>query len=118
MPTKSMHYVELAAVSLERATAFYRAVFDWEFAAPPAEHQVRDVVYLDAVPEVGLRLGATPDAASGVRPAVAVDSIAATLERVTASGGEVIDAREDVGDGYTAAFSDSEGNRIGLWEFK
>jgi predicted enzyme related to lactoylglutathione lyase len=116
MPDSSFHYVELPAVSLERAMQFYRTVFDWRFEAPPPEHKRRDVVYLDRVPEVGLCMRATP--ARGTRPAIAVASIDATLELVQNAGGRLLEQKVDVGDGYTAAFVDSEGNEIGLWQFK
>jgi len=113
----SFHYVELPAGSLERAKAFYRHVFGWEFQAPPPEHGRTDVVYLDGPPEIGLCEGAVPAPGAGIRPAVAVDSIDATLARVTEAGGSVVAAKVDVGDGFTGAFADSEGNHIGLWEF-
>jgi predicted enzyme related to lactoylglutathione lyase len=116
MPDSSFHYVELRAVSLERAMNFYREVFDWRFEAPPSEHERRDVVYLERVPEVGLCTSVA--AAGGIRPAIAVPSIDETLELVTRARGRPLEQRVDVGDGYTGAFRDSEGNEIGLWQFK
>ena len=114
----SFHYVELPARSLERATRFYGDVFGWRFEPPPPEHGRTDVVYLEAQPEVGICTGAAPAPGSGVRPAVAVDSIDETLRRVEGAGGRVVEPRADVGDGFTAAFEDCEGNYIGLWQFR
>jgi predicted enzyme related to lactoylglutathione lyase len=108
----------LPARSIERATRFYADVFGWRFEPPPAEHGRTDVVYMDEHPEVGICSGREPASGSGIRPAVAVDSIADTLGRVEGAGGRVVEPRADVGDGYTAAFEDSEGNHVGLWEFK
>jgi predicted enzyme related to lactoylglutathione lyase len=114
----SFHYVELPARSMGRAMRFYGDVFGWRFESPPAEHRRTDVVYLDARPEIGISTGAVPASGSGVRPAVAVESIEGTLDRVEGAGGRVVEPRVDVGDGYTAAFEDCEGNHIGLWQFK
>jgi predicted enzyme related to lactoylglutathione lyase len=114
----SFHYVELPARSIERATEFYADVFGWRFESPPPEHGRTDVVYLEARPEVGICTGAAPASGSGIRPAVAVKSIDDTLDRVGRAGGRVVEPKADVGDGYTAAFEDCEGNHIGLWQFK
>jgi predicted enzyme related to lactoylglutathione lyase len=108
----------LPARSIERATRFYGDVFGWRFEPPPAEHGRTDVVYMDARPEVGICTGAVPASGSGIRPAVAVESIEGTLDRVEGAGGRIVEPRADVGDGYTAAFEDCEGNHIGLWQFK
>jgi uncharacterized protein len=115
---KSFHYVELGVESTERTSTFYERVFGWTFEAPPPEHGASDVVYYEGVPEVGLRLRGRSAPDGGVRPTVAVDSIARTLAVVEAAGGRVVQSAKDLGDGYTAFFEDTEGNIIGLWEFK
>jgi predicted enzyme related to lactoylglutathione lyase len=112
----SFHYVELPVGSLERAQRFYEAVFGWTFDPPPPEHERNGVLYFDALPEVGICIEGQP--APGIKPAIAVDSIGDTLARVEAAGGRSIEGGSDVGDGYTGAFEDSEGNHIGLWAFK
>jgi len=112
----SFHYVELPVGSLERAQRFYETVFSWAFDPPPADHKRRGVLYFDALPEVGICVEGRPT--PGIRPAIAVDSIDDTLARVEAAGGRSIEAASDVGDGYTGAFEDTEGNHIGLWAFK
>lgn len=114
----SFRYVELPAVSIERATAFYHDVFGWKFAAPPSEHLVPNIVYLEETPEVGICTRTRPTPEAGVRPGVSVDSIEETLVRVERAGGRIVASREDVGDGYTAVFEDSEGNHVSLWAFK
>src|SRR3954451_10799945 len=115
---KSFHYVELTAESLERAAAFYDAVLGWSFDPPPDEHAIKDVMYLEGAPEVGLRRRGRAVDNGGVRPAVDVPSIPETLAKVAAAGGTVVEEAVDVGDGYTGFFQDTEGNVIGLWEFK
>lgn len=116
--SRSFHYVELPADSIERASEFYREVFGWNFVEPPDEHQVKNIVYLEESPEVGICTRTRPTPAAGVRPGVAVDSIEETLARVERAGGRVLSRAEDVGDGYVAAFEDSEGNHVSLWAFK
>jgi predicted enzyme related to lactoylglutathione lyase len=114
----SFHYVELPTGSLQRAQHFYRTVFGWDFEQPPEEHERIGVVYYEARPEVGLCTAERPGGGTGIRPAIAVDSIEETLSRVEAAGGRSIESASDVGDGYTGAFEDTEGNRIALWAFK
>ncbi len=117
-PTKSFHYVELTAESLERAAAFYQAVFGWEFEEPPEEHTATDVIYFEGAPEVGLRRRGPAVRDGGVRPAVDVESIEATLASVQEAGGRVVEGPVDVGDGFTGFLEDTEGNIVGLWQFK
>ena len=114
---KTFHYVELTAESLERAAAFYHAVFGWEFEEPPEEHTATGVIYFEGVPEVGLRQRGRAVRNGGVRPAVDVESIEATLASVEAAGGRVVEGAVDVGDGYTGFLEDTEGNVVGLWQF-
>jgi uncharacterized protein len=114
----SFHYVELPAGSLERAQRFYETVFGWAFDPPPEVHERTGVIYYEARPEVGICTEARPGSGSGIRPAIAVDSIDETLDRVEAAGGRSIESASDVGDGYTGAFEDTEGNQIALWAFK
>lgn len=114
----SFRYVELPADSIERASEFYRAVFGWKFVAPPSEHLVKNIVYLEETPEVGICTRTRPTPAAGVRPGVSVDSIEETLARVEGAGGRIIAQLEDVGDGFTAVFEDTEGNHVSLWAFK
>ncbi len=48
---------------------------------------------------------------------IGVDSIDEALDKVEASGGKTVEAKQPVGDmGFTAYINDSEGNLIGLWE--
>jgi uncharacterized protein len=48
---------------------------------------------------------------------IGVDSIEEALDKVEASGGKTVEAKQAVGDmGFTAYINDSEGNLIGLWE--
>ncbi len=114
----SFHYVELPARSLDRAHRFYAGVFGWSFESPPEEHQRVRVEYFEAQPEVGICEDVESTPGAGIRPAIAVDSIDQTLERVEAAGGRAIERSRDVGDGYTGLFEDTEGNHIGLWAFK
>jgi predicted enzyme related to lactoylglutathione lyase len=115
---KSFHYVELSAESLERAARFYQTVFGWHFEPPPEEHATKDVMYYEGQPEVGLRLRGRSEGGAGIRPAVAVESIGRTLEAVRDAGGRAVQEAEDVGDGYTGFLEDTEGNLLGLWQFK
>ena len=55
----------------------------------------------------------------GERASIVIDvpSIDESLRQVRAAGGEVVRGRTQVGDmGFTAYFTDTEGNLVGLWE--
>jgi predicted enzyme related to lactoylglutathione lyase len=48
---------------------------------------------------------------------VDVDSIDATLEKISGLGGSTVVGKTPVGEmGYAAYFTDPEGNVVGLWE--
>lgn len=120
---KVVHF-ELPADDVERAQAFYQAAFGWQ---------------LNTLPGMGYTLVTTTPTDESGRPAevggvnggllarqgpitapvvtVGVDDLDAALERVERLGGKVAIGRQVVGDmGYSAYFTDPEGNVIGLWQ--
>jgi len=107
----------------ERARAFYAEVFGWQ---------------LMAIPEMGYTLAATgPSGDSGPEESgfingglmerqgpftapnlvIDVENLEKALKAVTDAGGKTVVERQAVGEmGFTAYFTDPEGNLIGLWE--
>jgi predicted enzyme related to lactoylglutathione lyase len=111
-------HIEIPADDLDRAQRFYSGLFGWEIAAYPGFEG-----YLGFTTPVG-RDGAAgaigkrgETAGQQVRNYVQVDSIDATLPKVTELGGQVVDGKQEVmGQGWFAVLKDSEGNEFALWE--
>ena len=64
---------------------------------------------------IGLRGSSAPE---GVRNYLAVDDVDATLAKVTESGGTIVVPKTDIGIGWYAAVTDTEGNELGLYRSK
>jgi len=107
----------------ERAAAFYGDVFGWDVQHVP------DLDYtLASTGPSGDRGPTEPgyinggmmqrsDAFKGPVITVDVDSIDDALGRVEAAGGKTVFPKNEVpGMGFTAYFTDPEGNLMGLWE--
>jgi predicted enzyme related to lactoylglutathione lyase len=111
------NHIELPADDVARAQQFYGAVFGWQFRS--VEGMDDYVVYTAGPAELGGGIGVrgktAPDA---VRNYLAVDSIADTIAAATANGGSVVVPETDIGFGWYAAISDSEGNELGLYKAK
>lgn len=107
----------------DRAREFYSKVFGWEFDEIPemSYTMVESGPSGDQGPtEPGFINGGMAQR-SGSFPSptlvLGVDSIDDALAAVAAAGGSVVSEREPVGDmGFSAYFTDTEGNLLGLWE--
>jgi predicted enzyme related to lactoylglutathione lyase len=110
-------HIEFPADDTDRAQAFYRGLFGWEFQGMPGF----DGYFLfSAGPieqsggAVGQRGESTGDR---LRIYVTVDSIEAMLAKVPGLGGKVTTPKTDIpGQGWYAVVEDSEGSEIGLYE--
>ncbi len=122
MSARVVHF-ELPYDDAERARQFYASVFDWQVVPMP------DMAYTlvmtgpsgDRGPEEpGFVNGGMFERRSGFSsPCVVLDvpDLDAALAAVEAAGGSTVTGRQPVGDmGFTAYFTDPEGNLVGLWE--
>ena len=107
-------HIEFPADDLERAKAFYGAVFGWQFRAMD---EMPDYFLYEAGPGglgggIGKRGENAPDA---VRNYLTVESstTASRRQRPTAA---VVVPKTDIGIGWYAAISDTEGNELGLYK--
>lgn len=114
-------YFEIQADDLQRAIAFYVAVFGWSFekqAGTPVEYFRIETEGIDG----GLlkRPVAAPAMGSGTNAAVIsmeVAHFAQTAQQVTASGGQVALPKFAVpGKCWQGYFLDTEGNTFGIFE--
>jgi predicted enzyme related to lactoylglutathione lyase len=109
---------DIAADNVERCAKFYESVFGWKIAKAhgPLEYWL---VSTGPSEEPGIDGGIAPRAAAWQRITcfVGVDSLAATVNRVRAHSGKVLQPRTVIpGEGYVAVCQDTEGNVIGLIE--
>ncbi len=122
MSGRLVHF-ELPVDDVERARAFYAEAFGWS-VVPMAE---MDYTMVSTGPtgdqgptEAGYigggMLRRSPNHEHPVLT-IDVDDIDATLADVERLGGATVTPRQPVGEmGYTAYFTDPEGNVTGLWE--
>jgi predicted enzyme related to lactoylglutathione lyase len=110
-------HLELPADDVNRAQAFYSAVFGWQFR--PMEEIEGYVLYTAGPGELGGGIGKRGDsAADAVRNYITVDSIEAALDAASANGGAIVVPKTDIGIGWYAAITDTEGNELGLYKSK
>jgi uncharacterized protein len=123
MTGRVVHF-ELPFDEKARAMGFYRGVFGWDLEEMPGFDYVGVMtgsVGDDGRPAEPGYIGGGMTSRGGVNsgPVVTIDTddIDATLAQVTERGGQVLQDRAPVGDmGFTAYFSDTEGNVVGLWQ--
>ncbi len=121
-----VEHFEIPADNVERATNFYMKVFKWELNPVPGVKYTRlltirvdDKVVLPRPFEVnGAIIKRTKEVTTPV-VTVTVTDMDDTLKRIAKEGGKVLVGKTEFGDrGYTAYFSDSEGNVMGLWQVR
>lgn len=108
----------------QRARSFYRDAFGWELqevpemdytmvsSGPTGEQGPTEPGYIG-----GGMLDRSVSPAPGPVIVIDVDDIDAALERITQLGGSPVVGRTPVADmGFSAYFTDPEGNVMGLWE--
>ena len=112
-------WFEIPVNDLQRAKAFYQNVFGFEFRLDEmGPWKMAFFPMEDGVVGTGGALvqaeGYTP-ALTGTVVYFTVADIEATLERVKASGGEVLTPKMSIGEyGFIGHFRDTEGNRVAV----
>jgi predicted enzyme related to lactoylglutathione lyase len=115
MPHGDITHIDIPADDLDRARAFYSGVFGWQINEIPGYE--------------GYPMWQAPNKISGggiarrdsglqhPRSYVEVDSIDEALAKVEASGGRVSVPKSEISPtSWYAAFVDTEGNEMGLYE--
>jgi uncharacterized protein len=107
-------YVEIPAIDIRRSSSFYEQVFGWTIRRRGDGSTAFD----DPVGEVSGSwvVGRPPSSQPGVLFYIMVDSVAATVDAVTANGGEIVQAIGADAPEITARFRDPGGNVIGLYQ--
>lgn len=119
MTANPVSYIEIPVNDLDRATAFYSAVFSFEFGRATI-----DGYEMALFPHAKGRPGASGALVKGdvYEPSKAgaiiyfsVADIDKALALATENGAQVLYPKKDIGDqGFVAEIEDSEGNRIAL----
>jgi predicted enzyme related to lactoylglutathione lyase len=107
-------YIEMPAVDIARSADFYSSVFGWQIRTRGDGSTAFD----DTTGEVSgtwVR-GRPPSSVPGVLFYIMVDSVAATIDAVTAHGGEIAQPIGADAPEITARFRDPGGNVIGLYQ--
>ena len=107
-------YVEIPAIEISRSAEFYKAVFGWNVRRRGDGRPAFD----DSVGEVSGAwvTGRAPSREAGLLLYIMVDSVAATIDAVTANGGELVQPIGADAPEITARFRDPAGNIIGLYQ--
>jgi predicted enzyme related to lactoylglutathione lyase len=107
-------YLRVPAPDPPRVAAFYEAVFGWRLRTSTGG----DPAFEDGTGHViGHFMSEQPVAGeAGVRPYVYVESVDATLERIGAEGGAVVEEPYPEGDLWVATFRDPAGSVLGVWQ--
>jgi uncharacterized protein len=107
-------YIEMPATDVERSANFYKRVFGWNIRKRSDGRTSFD----DTTGEVSgmWTLGREPASEPGLLFYVMVDSVAATIDAIAASGGEIVQPIGADAPEITARFRDPAGNVIGLYQ--
>jgi uncharacterized protein len=123
MADKVVHF-EIPADDLDRARAFYGEAFGWAINSIPE----LDYSTVETTPTDDANMPTESGAINGgmmrrqapiTGPVltIGVADVDASLRRIEELGGKVAIPKQAVADmGFTAYFSDPEGNLVGLWE--
>jgi len=112
-------HFEIPADDPDRAKAFYSGLFEWSFSHPIPGF---DGYHLFTTPVGQEGMGGAigkrgENAPEKLRTYVHVDSVDASLRKVTELGSAIVEAKAEVpGQGWYGVFRDTEGNEIALWE--
>jgi predicted enzyme related to lactoylglutathione lyase len=118
--TNPVCYFEIAVADLERATAFYGAVFGCEFERTTIDGNEMALFPADpaapGAPGALARGDSYTPGRQGVRVYFRVADVRAALARAEAAGGRAVYPPTAVpGYGWVAEFEDSEGNCVALF---
>jgi predicted enzyme related to lactoylglutathione lyase len=118
MPSKLRNgkvcYIEMPAVDVARSADFYGKIFGWNVR----KRGDGSTAFDDTTGEVSGSwvLNRPPASNPGLLIYIAVDSVADTLNRIVANGGQIVQPIGADAPEITARFRDPAGNVIGLYQ--
>jgi uncharacterized protein len=107
-------YIEMPTSDIARSAAFYKQVFGWQIRTRGDGHTAFD----DTTGQVSGTwiVGRAPASQPGLLMYIMVDSVAATLDAIVASGGQIVQPIGADAPEITARFRDPGGNVVGLYQ--
>jgi predicted enzyme related to lactoylglutathione lyase len=107
-------YVEMPASDVQRSAEFYEKVFGWQIR----KRGDGAVAFDDSTGQVSGTwvTGRSPATTPGLLLYIMMDDVAATIERLVAHGGELVQPIGADAPEITARFRDPGGNIIGLYQ--
>src|SRR5262245_12796136 len=107
-------YIEMPAVDVARSAEFYRSVFGWNVR----KRGNGSTAFDDTTGQVSGSwiAGRPPSTTPGLLIYVMVDSVAATVDKIVAAGGEIVQPIGADAPEITARFRDPGGNVLGLYQ--
>ena len=107
-------YIEIPAQDIDASVAFYKNAFGWNTRTRGDGH----VAFDDGVGQVSGTwvLNRKSMTEVGLLIYIMVDSVAATVDKVTANGGRIVQPIGADAPEITARFSDPAGNILGLYQ--
>ncbi len=117
MPTPSngkICYIEMPSSDVPRSADFYSSVFGWKVR----QRGDGSTAFDDTTGQVSGTwvLGRSPSTNPGLLVYIMVDSVAATVDAITANGGEIVQPIGADAPEITARFRDPAGNVLGLYQ--
>ena len=107
-------YIEMPAIDIARSAEFYKQVFGWQIR----KRGDGSTAFDDTTGQVSGTwvVGRPPAGKPGLLVYIMVDSVAATLDAIVTSGGEIVQPIGADAPEITARFRDPAGNVIGLYQ--
>ncbi len=107
-------YIEIPTSDIARSAEFYRRVFGWNIR----KRGDGSTAFDDTTGQVSGSwvVGRPPASQPGLLIYVMVDSVAATIDAITANGGEIVQPIGADAPEITARFRDPGGNVLGLYQ--
>jgi predicted enzyme related to lactoylglutathione lyase len=109
-----LSYIQIPATDVRESGKFYANVLGWEVRGGSDHH----LSFTDATGDmIGAWVtGCISSREPGVVPYIYVHGLDAILERIEASGGEIVKPPYAEGNVWVATFRDPAGNVIGIWQ--
>ncbi|WP_047444800.1 VOC family protein [Alistipes sp. ZOR0009] len=114
---KLVSWVDIPAANFERAVAFYRGILNIDFNISVHANE-KMACFPTGEGAISYSPGFNPSADGTLVSLNTGDHLDATIERIVALGGTITQPKTKIeveGLGYFALFTDSEGNRVGLY---
>jgi uncharacterized protein len=116
-PDGTPTWIDLGIPDLDKAMAFYGAVFGWEFEVGPPEMMRYTICRLNGRAVAGLAETEASSTSFWWQVHFATSDCDASAQRVTDAGGSILMAPDDVAEqGRMAIAKDPVGAQFGLWQ--